>query len=149
MFAARILVASDGSHTSMRALEYARGVIHGAGLDVAVIHVVTGETNHPESLDDPANTELPEARGQRILSEACHILGLEEEEVKLYLRSGHPAEQIVEAAREFQADMIIMGSRGRFGVKGSLGSVSEAVVADALCSVLVVKDQTRHTTGAG
>lgn len=149
MFAARILVAADGSHTSIRALEYARGVIHGAGLSVAVIHVVSGESTHPESLDDPGHTESPEERGLRLLNEACHILGLEEEEVERYLRSGHPAEQIVQAAREFQADMIIMGSRGRFGMKGSLGSVSQAVVADAPCSVLVVKDQIRHTTGAG
>lgn len=149
MFAARILVAADGSHTSLRALEYARGLIHGQGLHLAVIHVVNGEATYPESLDDDSHPEEPAARGRRLLGEACHILGLADDEVEQILRAGDPAEEIVRAAKSFQADLIIMGSRGRFGWKGSLGSVSQSVIADAPCSVLVVKDQARHAHGAG
>ena len=53
---------------------------------------------------------------------------------------GRPAQFIVDAAKEFEADMIIVGSHGRgFWGKLTLGSVSDAVVHHAPCSVLVVR----------
>jgi nucleotide-binding universal stress UspA family protein len=53
---------------------------------------------------------------------------------------GNPATQIVELARRRRADMIIVGSRGRGAVAGTLlGSVSKAVVNSADCPVLVVR----------
>jgi len=53
---------------------------------------------------------------------------------------GHPCDRIVETAREWKADLIIVGSHGRKGLtRFTLGSVSAAVVALAPCSVLVVR----------
>ncbi len=53
---------------------------------------------------------------------------------------GDPAEEIVRLAYIHQADLIVIGSRGLKGMKRILqGSVSSQVVADAPCSVLVVK----------
>ena len=51
-------------------------------------------------------------------------------------RSGHAAEEIVEAAREGGASLIVIGRRGLTGLK-ALGSVSDRVVHDAGCSVLL------------
>ncbi|HZQ15724.1 MAG TPA: universal stress protein [Gaiellaceae bacterium] len=48
----------------------------------------------------------------------------------------HPVVALVEAARD--ADLLVVGSRGLHGVK-ALGSVSERVAHDAVCSVLVVR----------
>ncbi|HEY9644886.1 MAG TPA: universal stress protein, partial [Chroococcidiopsis sp.] len=54
--------------------------------------------------------------------------------------SGDPAEEIVRLAHIHNADLIVMGSRGLTGLSRVLqGSVSGQVVADAPCSVLVVK----------
>jgi nucleotide-binding universal stress UspA family protein len=53
---------------------------------------------------------------------------------------GNVKERIVECAREWHADMIVMGSHGRQGIeKLFLGSVSQAVLTEAPCSVEIVK----------
>lgn len=52
---------------------------------------------------------------------------------------GDPAQQIVALAKEWKADLIVVGSHGR-GFWGRLiGSVSDAVVHHAPCSVIVVR----------
>ena len=56
---------------------------------------------------------------------------------------GNVKERIVECAREWHADMIVMGSHGRQGIeKLFLGSVSQAVLTEAPCSVEIVKRNT-------
>jgi nucleotide-binding universal stress UspA family protein len=53
---------------------------------------------------------------------------------------GDPAEEIIRLAHIYSCDLIVIGSRGLTGLKRILqGSVSSQVVADAPCSVLVVK----------
>ena len=54
--------------------------------------------------------------------------------------TGDPAEEIIRLANIHQADLIVIGNRGLKGMKRVIaGSVSSQVVADAPCSVLVVK----------
>ena len=55
------------------------------------------------------------------------------------LRSTSPAEVLIKAAQEEGCDLIVMGSRGRGGVKGYLGSVSYAVVQESPLAVLIAK----------
>lgn len=56
--------------------------------------------------------------------------------------NGDPAEEINRLANIYQADLIVIGTRGLKGVKRIIeGSVSSQVVADAACSVLVVKPE--------
>ncbi|CAN5212558.1 universal stress protein [soil metagenome] len=56
---------------------------------------------------------------------------------------GNVKERIVECAREWHSDMIVMGSHGRQGIeKLFLGSVSQAVLTEAPCSVEIVKRNT-------
>ena len=54
--------------------------------------------------------------------------------------SGNAKEVILEEARKWDADLIVVGSHGRRGFKRFLlGSVSEAVAMNAHCSVVVVR----------
>lgn len=56
------------------------------------------------------------------------------------LMIGHPSQVIVSHAKEWKADLIIMGSHGRKGVeKFFYGSVSEDISGAAPCSVLVLR----------
>jgi nucleotide-binding universal stress UspA family protein len=56
------------------------------------------------------------------------------------MTKGDPADQIVEVARQEGADMIVMGTHGRTGLRRLLmGSVAEAVVRRAPCPVLTFK----------
>ena len=56
--------------------------------------------------------------------------------------SGDPADAILHAAQEHQADLIVMGTHGRTGLAHVfLGSVAEKVVRQASCPVLVTRCQ--------
>ena len=59
--------------------------------------------------------------------------------VKL-LKGAYPADLILNCAQEEDCDLIIMGSRGKGGMKGYLGSVSYAVIQASPISVLIAKD---------
>ncbi len=59
--------------------------------------------------------------------------------VKTIIRKGHPAEEILAAAKEAGADMIIIGSRGSRATHLFMGSVSREVADTADIPVLVVK----------
>ena len=62
--------------------------------------------------------------------------------VEAIVRDGHPREAIVEEARKWRADLIVLGSHGRTGLKRLLlGSVAASVVGHAPCSVEVVRNR--------
>jgi nucleotide-binding universal stress UspA family protein len=66
-------------------------------------------------------------------------------EVQFYVhaRIGKPADQILQLAHELGADMIIIGSHGKTGVERFvLGSVSERIVREAHCAVVVARAKT-------
>ena len=60
--------------------------------------------------------------------------------VSTHTRTGLPAPHILEFAKENDIDLIVVGSKGLSAVEGFLiGSVSQKVLEDAACSVLIVK----------
>ena len=59
--------------------------------------------------------------------------------IKTVIKFGHPAEEILDTAKEESADMIIMGSRGKRMHTLMLGSVSREVVNNAEVPVLLVR----------
>jgi hypothetical protein len=70
-------------------------------------------------------------------------------EVQFYVhaRIGKPAEEILRIAAEVGADMVFIGSHGKTGIERVLlGSVSERVVREAKCPVMVVRTKTYPTT---
>ncbi len=60
-------------------------------------------------------------------------------EVRTVTRSGHPAEEIINEAKEEGADLIIVGTRGKRVGRFFIGSVSREVVNSAEVPVLLVK----------
>jgi nucleotide-binding universal stress UspA family protein len=53
---------------------------------------------------------------------------------------GKPADEVIAAAREWTAELIVLGTHGRSGVaRAVLGSTAEAVVRHAPCPVVVVR----------
>jgi nucleotide-binding universal stress UspA family protein len=59
---------------------------------------------------------------------------------EVFMREGTPAETIVAAANEWQANLIILGTHGRSGLERLVvGSTAEAVIRSAQCPVLAVR----------
>src|SRR5579875_286170 len=89
----------------------------------------------------------PEQRQQaeELLSKACMLLelqGVEPERIQRVIRLGVPAEEMVKAAREFNADLVVVGSRGNAWHEKLrrllFGSTSRDLLAMAPCPVMIV-----------
>ena len=90
----------------------------------------------------PTNATLTLNSAKEVLASA----GLSATEVVL---TGNPKEVILEEAKKWKADLIVVGSHGQRSFKRFLlGSVSEAVAMNAHCSVVVVRDPARSSRKA-
>jgi nucleotide-binding universal stress UspA family protein len=134
----RILVAVDQSEYSDRAVDVARDLAHLSGAEVLVLHVkkvVLGVSG------DPFDADRESEIGKLLDKDAARFeeIGVP---VSVQVRTaemGRTAHQIVQAATEFGADAIVMGSRGRSAVSALvLGSVAQGVLRLAKKRVLVV-----------
>ncbi len=84
---------------------------------------------------------MSENQGQNLLATFRKRSAIRSD-VAEFLETGKPASRIVEVAKNWSADLIVMGSHGRGKVQGLLlGSVSEGVLHHAPCPVLVVRAQ--------
>jgi nucleotide-binding universal stress UspA family protein len=76
-----------------------------------------------------------------------HLLGHGKERVRLKLREGNPAEEILQEAQEGKHNLIITGARGHEGIASYfVGSTALRVAEFASCSVLIAKNvkEQRH-----
>jgi nucleotide-binding universal stress UspA family protein len=121
-FAERILVASDGLDGSDRLVELAGELARAHGASVILLHAT--------DKDSPARSHRVEEQARR-LEASLDRAG------EVRLETGGAAEAIVQAAREAESSLVVMGSRGLSGLR-ALGSVSRRVVHGAHCSVLLM-----------
>jgi nucleotide-binding universal stress UspA family protein len=134
-----ILVCTDGSKYSDRAIEHAIAYAknHGGSLTVVSVIYVNDEfyALSPDAVERLVGKAARELEGIRKRAEAEGV------GAKVMVREGEPHQRIVGLAEEVGAEVIFMGSHGRTGLKRLLmGSVTEKVVGLAPCPVLVVKD---------
>lgn len=107
---------------------------------VILVHVVSSDT-----LDFDAVVDRPHAQGNEIAYREVEKLLQSYQEMlpcqsELEIVAGEPAEEILRLANIHKVDLIAIGCRGLTGLKRILeGSVSAEVVAEAPCSVLVVR----------
>jgi nucleotide-binding universal stress UspA family protein len=148
----KILICTDGSESSQKALKEAAVIAQGCKVvETAVIHVHNPSLDSAFPVYESITAEqmknfqkmMDEQKKERekILSKASNFLESKNIKNRTILKEGHPSNTIVNVAKEEGFDMIVMGSRGLGGLKKFfLGSVSNAVVQEAEnCSVLVVK----------
>lgn len=93
-----------------------------------------GGTMSPEAFDEQSRQEI--ADGERVVAEVVAALGLDGAETAV-LR-GDPGTALCDLAAERGAAAMVIGTRGRGGFKRALlGSVSDVVVRNAPCPVIV------------
>ena len=137
----KILVAVDESAFAARAADVGFELARSLGAEVAFIHVIDPSlVSAPES-GIPAGEiiALAEQDGRRLLAAFSRRASAQPPPLE-FIHVGKPATEIVKAAKDWPADLIVIGSHGRGGVERLLlGSVAEAVMRHAACPVLVVR----------
>ena len=138
-----ILVPVDFSEYADSVIEWAAHLAEEHGSRLLLLHAyhLPVEFQQVEGAYLPAdfwNSVKDESKKQlAVYGEQLRARGLDVEELT---REGYPATVIEEAAEQLEADLIVIGSRGRSGLKHLLlGSIAERVVQKAPCPVLTVK----------
>ncbi len=131
----QILVATDFSAASQRALKTATGLAARFGAAITVLHVVEGAP-YPYALT-PAPWLLEAAQAH--LDKTLATLQTEGLNARGVLREGVPWREICSAAADLSPDVVVIGSHGRHGLpRFILGSVAERVVRVSPVPVLTV-----------
>jgi len=132
-----VLLATDGSETSSTAIDAVAGRPWPEGSEFRIVTV-----------EEPWLIRPAGAMGN--INSAEHVLASAGIKASSEVLSGNPKDVILEEAKKWNADLIVVGSHGRRGFKRFLlGSVSEAVAMNAHCSVVVVRGTARSARKAG
>ncbi len=138
----KILCAVDFSDHSPRVAEYAKTIAKCENAEILCLYIAPSLSEYlgfhvpPSSIEDfvgeivtGADKTMNEFLEEHFKD--CNVQGK--------ILTGYAAEEILNAAKEEQADMIVMGTHGRKGIDLILfGSVAEKVVKGASCPVLTV-----------
>lgn len=139
MWCQRVLVAYDGSAPSRKALDLAQQIAsQDPSIEVLLVHVMRLYSSGSAAMGMDS-VMLEDAAEVRDELEALAEQLPNRTSVEL-LKGTSPADLIVEHAKRNGCDLIIMGSRGKGGVKGYLGSVSYAVTKESPVTVLIAKE---------
>ena len=142
----RILVATDGSDSATRALDFAARLTKDLGGSLQILNVISAHDLPPQELVELARMEhmqpgaFLDTISRQILtaaSERARNLGVSD--VQSASQIGDVATSIIKAAEDDATDVIAVGKRGLGRLSRLLlGSVSQKVVALAPCAVIVV-----------
>ena len=139
----KVLISVDEDAIAAHAAEVGMELARGLRAQVALIYVIDPALAiTPES--GIAADELAIAARQdaaRLVADFRARLQADAHALA-FVPLGSPGSEIVKAAKEWQADLIVIGSHGRRGITRALvGSVAEAVVRHAPCPVVVVRSR--------
>jgi nucleotide-binding universal stress UspA family protein len=143
-----LLVPSDGTQLSDKALTQGMALAKALGAKLTLVHVQPplpvsligmGDMLDPATIESLSRTA--ERESARILEEARAAAAAEGLEIHAeLLKQDLPHRAIVEAAQRHGCDLIVMASHGRRGLSGLLlGSETQRVLLQAAVPVLVVR----------
>ena len=141
----RILAAVDGSDAGSAGLREALRLAKSEGGELCILHVVNESVPYTPLAGAPPINLVPllMESGRRVLDEAraqAHKQGVEAKTVLWKIQTETSPPRIVAQARRQRADLIVLGTHGRRGVRRLvLGSDAEQVVRTAPVPVLLVR----------
>ncbi len=137
----KILIATDGSDTALTAIDAGLELAATEHAEVVFVHVTSLLELAPETDGNEAPERIPRAEADAVLSEAVEQARARGITAKTELLIGYAPKQIVRLARDIDAELIVIGSRGLGRVKSAvLGSTSREVLAKADGPVMVVRE---------
>ena len=141
-----ILIGIDDSPCSVAALEFVKSMPWPPGTRVELLSALQSAVVAYAMPDLSCSAYAVEAAQEQARIQQQLVSRFEREvrdagfDTRAVIVEGDPRLALVEAARDRQADLLVVGSHGRTGLsKLVLGSVASHVVVHAPCSVLVVK----------
>jgi nucleotide-binding universal stress UspA family protein len=130
----------DEREPTAHAFEVGIDLLEALDAEAALVHVVDPKLIIAPEGGLPASDLLAGLKhtGQTLLTvAAARVEGTPPQQ---FLREGQPWREIIAAAREWNADLIVLGTHGRSGLTRVLmGSTAEAVIRNAPCPVVVVR----------
>lgn len=145
----KIVVATDGSKVSRKAVGFAAELAKQLGATITLVGVIdTAYLISPGMPPDVSPMGIRESTEDLVrqalqahLDDALTECQKNDLSAQKAIRKGHPVEEIVKEAEEGKADLIVMGSHGRSALKAAvLGSVAYGVLhKDAKIPVLIVR----------
>ncbi len=144
----KLLFATDFSPPSDAALKYATALARDSGATLLIVHVEELPTAYAGGEMLLPTPEFPNPEIRRMLEAV--VPSDPKVPFEHHLAMGVPAEEIVSLAGELKADLIVIGTHGRTGLKRVLmGSVAEAVMRRAGCPVLTLKEHDKSPPSEG
>ena len=143
-FYRNIVIATDGSENSKRAISYGIEIAKLSGATVHALYVVdtSSFSSIPMDAGWEAMYEILRKEGKKAVSEVKERGEVSGVEVREVLWEGHPSNEIIDFAENNNADLIVMGTLGKTGLDRFLmGSVAEKVVRGSKVPVLVVRSE--------
>lgn len=141
----KILIATDGSIHSDAALESVASRPWPKDSELRVISILEHSSLESITVGEYA-LKLDEIREEvkqmmrQIASSAVDMLSKTGCNTSYIVREGLVAQEILEEAKEWGADLIVLGTHGRRGLsRFLLGSVAQRVAAHAKCSVEIIR----------
>jgi nucleotide-binding universal stress UspA family protein len=141
----RILVPTDFSDTSKKAVQYAVRVAEQFGCEIALLYVVEpptpmiGAPIAVEPFTEKDELSLAE-KDLAVLATESHTSGAHS--VNSLVRVGHAPNEINKVAKELDVDLIVIATHGYTSWRHfCIGSTAERVVRTAPCPVLVVREK--------
>ncbi len=139
----KILVAVDDSDFAPHAADVGIDLAKSLHAKLAFVTVFDPSVGPGAAWGFPADrlTEMSERTSEQLVRAFRERASTSmRSKVSEFVESGTPALKIIEVAKQWSADLIVMGSHGRGKIGGLiLGSVSQAVLHLAPCPVLVVR----------
>ena len=139
-----VLAATDFSDVSLKAVKEGLRVAQQASAEFHLLHVVDSK-DVPEDLISriPKGSSLRQEINEeatRRLEEFLDSLAVDRTQIQVHLSWGTPWQEIRRISRHQAADLIVIGTVGRSGIKGLLlGNTAEKVLDTCDCSILTVK----------
>lgn len=137
----KILIAIDSEPIAAHAADIGAELARLAGAEMALIHVIDPAlVNAADTGIQPAVLVASAKEDARKLISDFRKRLPEQSSALEFVQIGTPLTEIVNAAKDWPADLIVIGSHGRGGIaRALLGSVAEGVMRHAPCPVLVVR----------
>lgn len=141
----KILVASDGSKNSLRAVKFAIAQVKGSNLKAKSITVISVHDDaglrHAKSfVGSDAISDYLRELSDKELKPAVKILDDSGVKHSMVIKTGHVADEICKLAQKEKFDMVVLGSKGRSALADLLiGSVAQRVIAMVKQPVVLIK----------